>query len=220
MRSPLVLTREIPDVKPRACARARARCPLQIGRSIASRISSRGTDALARAARLKDPFVQMGLYSPARSFARFLPPPPPVFAPASQPPRSRATSSNFSAALKGTPCTRTYTRTHARVYTRERALCDGRIEAWLFKAGKQADAVQRERARSPPRPGNCERRGALSVARFFDSDFPLSPFSFRCLFYLPACLSVATRGAGRFQPPRGCSSPRFSPRGLRRARRG
>jgi hypothetical protein len=77
----------------------------------------------------------------------------------------------------------------------EHALCDRRIEAWLFKAGKQADAVQRERACSPPRPGNCERRGALSVARFFDSDFPLSPFSFRCLFYLPACLSVATREA-------------------------
>jgi len=57
--------------------------------------------------------------------------------------------------------------------------------------------VQRERACSPPRPGNCERRGALSVARFFDSDFPLSPFSFRCLFYLPACLSVCRDARSR-----------------------
>jgi len=83
------------------------------------------------------------------------------------------------------------------------ALCDTRIEAWLFKAGKQADATRRRGVSPSARKLRTSRRAYHTlIFRQRFSPFPsASGVSFTCL---PS--RCAEERAGRFQSPRGRSS--------------
>lgn len=141
----------------------------------------------------------MGLYSFARSFAYsfvLLCLFPSALAARShlrslsQPPYSLAT----------TNLVQLFRRLKGPRYIRGYALCDTRIEAWLFKAGKQAryDATLRRRVSSSPFASPVDQEianvtGRLPCLDFSTAIFPF-PVSFRRLFYLPAFPPAASTG--------------------------